>query len=303
MTDEEDKGSDRHEAAIRELKKSPARRRRDGYIWLILGFILGGMVVGMLVLDRRIDQANQKTNSNATIIETQSQWIEQQREQFEDCKGKAGINNPRCVKPVVPSVTLTPERVESSPKEKALSEDQIRAIAVSVVAKSTWNPTTEQTNAIARIAFQMIPPQPTTQQINNMLAATVATYCANDRCKGKDAPTITPAPGKDGTPGADSTVPGPRGQDATDEQVAAGVAAWCAAHDDCKGPQGPAGRGLVSLICRADDGRLVATYTDDTSQVIEGSDCTADPGPTTTVTETTTVPPKPTDSPLIKVGR
>lgn len=300
MTDDENV-PEKPDAVIRELRRSPHRRRQDGYIFLLIGFVMGGLVLALLGMDQRISDRDKKVDANVKIIETQSEWINQQRQQFEECKGAQGTNNPRCVKPVIPSVTLTPQRVESSAdSSKSLTEDQVRAIATTVVASSSWNPTKEQTNQIARIAFQLIPKQPTQNQIQNMLTATVATYCANDKCKGKDAPTITPSPGRDGTPGADSTVPGPRGEDATDEQVAASVAAYCAANNDCRGPRGPEGRGLVSLICRTDDGRLVATYTDGESQVIEGSDCTANPAPTVTVTETTTAPPA---SPLIKVGR
>lgn len=308
----ESEGSDRTEAAIRELRKAPRDRRRDGYVWLLIGFVLGGLVLGLMNLDRRISEANQKIDSNVTIIDTQSKWITEQRNQFEECKGSKGDKNPKCVKPVVPPVTLTPERVESSPQEKSLSAEQVKAIATTVVANSAWAPTQDQTNQIARIAFEMIPKQPTTQQIQNMLATTVATYCSNDKCRGKDAPTITPAPGKDGTPGAngtpgsDSTVPGPRGNDATDEQVKAGVAAFCAAHDDCKGP---IGRGIASLVCQ-DDGTLLATYDKPdsegrTTQVIANSNCKAQPAPTVTITTTTTetAPPEPPASIPLKVGR
>jgi hypothetical protein len=300
-----DDKTDPPERAIRELRRRPHRRTVDGVLWLMIGTVIGGMFYGLLSLDDKVTDANNKITGNATIIDQQNQWIKQQQQQFEECKGSQGNNNPKCVKPVVPSVTLTPQLPESSPQEKVLSEDQVKAIATTVVANSTWSPTTEQTQAIARIAYGMIPKQPTPAQIQNMLAATVATYCANDRCKGKDAPTITPAPGKDGTPGADGS-PGPqgeRGPGPTDEQVAAGVAAFCAANNDCRGP---AGRGVVSLICREEDGKLVATYTDDTTQVIENSDCKVEPGPTVTVTTTTTAPPgppDPTETPLVKVGR
>lgn len=307
MTD--DNKTDVPARAIRELKQRSNHRQRDGVIWLLIGTVMGGMMYGLLALDDKVSAANKKVDGNVTIIEQQGQWIKQQQEQFEECKGKKGVNNPKCVKPIVPPVTLTPQRVESSPEDKSLSEEQVKAIATTVVANSTWSPTIEQTNAIARIAYEMIPKQPTPSQLQNMLGATVATYCANDRCKGKDAPTITPAPGKDGTPGADSTVAGPRGepgQNATDEQVKAGVAAYCAANNNC---EGPVGRGIASLVCQ-DDGTLLATYDKPdaegrTTQVIANSQCKVEPQPTVTVTTTTTetVPPDPPVSVPAKATR
>lgn len=310
MTESED--NDRTEDALRQLSKTPRQKRIEGYVWLFVGIVLGGMMFGMLTLDKRITAANQKIDTNVTIIDQQALWLNQQRLQFEKCTGAQGTNNPKCIKPVVPSVTLTPQRVEQSvDSSKSLTESQVQAIATTVVANSSWSPSLEQTNQIARIAFGLIPKQPTTQQINNMLTVTVATYCAHDKCKGKDAPTITPAPGRDGTPGAngtpgaDSTVPGPRGQDATDEQIAAGVAAYCSANNDCKGP---VGRGIASLTCQ-DDGTLLAVYDKPdadgkTQQVIPNSDCKVQPAPTVTETTTVTAPPdSPTSAPLIKVGK
>lgn len=73
------------------------------------------------------------------------------------------------------------------------------------------------------------------------VAAAVATYCnARGECRGPR--------GLAGQPGADSTVPGPKGDTGatgapgpppTAEQVQAGVTAYCDAHNGCAGPQGP----------------------------------------------------------------
>lgn len=89
---------------------------------------------------------------------------------------------------------------------------------------------------------------------------------------GKDA---TGAPGKDGAPGqdgADSTVPGPKGDKGDPGQPGR----------DATGERGPAGRGLASLAC--DGGRLVATFTDGTTSTVAGATVCATPDPSSTST-------------------
>lgn len=74
-----------------------------------------------------------------------------------------------------------------------------------------------------------------------------------DGGQGPVGPTGEPGPrGTDGSPGAP-------GQD---------------------GPPGADGRGIRSMSCEPDTQRFVVTYTDGTSEPVEGSDCVADgPGP------------------------
>lgn len=291
---------------VRHLKEEPRRKAREGAQWLAIALILLSFTLASVYFTDKLQASFDQTNANATKLDTVNKLLEQQTKQFEYCK-KAPKGDPRCQQPVVPPVTITPERPESPSNQKALSVEEVRAVAQSVAAETKWRPTSADYDSIARIAYSLIPKQPTQAQIQNMLSATVASYCANDKCKGekgKDAPTITPAPGKDGTPGqpgSDSTIPGPPGKDATDEQVAASVAAWCSAHNDCKGDEG---RGLASLTCR-DDGKLVAIYTKpdaagNTRQVIEDSSCKVPPPPTVTVTETETetVTPEPPEPSL-----
>lgn len=93
---------------------------------------------------------------------------------------------------------------------------------------------------------------------------------------GKDA---TGTPGKDGAPGqagADSTVPGPKGDKGDPGQPGR----------DATGERGPAGRGLASLAC--DGGHLVATFTDGTTSTVAGATvcATPDPSPIPTATPT-----------------
>lgn len=93
---------------------------------------------------------------------------------------------------------------------------------------------------------------------------------------GKDA---TGTPGKDGAPGqagADSTVPGPKGDKGDPGQPGR----------DATGERGPAGRGLASLAC--DGGHLVATFTDGTTSTVGGATvcATPDPSPIPTATPT-----------------
>lgn len=93
---------------------------------------------------------------------------------------------------------------------------------------------------------------------------------------GKDA---TGEPGKDGVDGkdgADSTVPGPKGDKGDPGQPGR----------DATGAPGKDGRGLASLACRG--GRLVATFTDGTTSTVTGATvcATPDPSPTPTATPT-----------------
>lgn len=269
--------------AIRELEREPRRHTVDGVRWIVAAFILGGLTIGLAITRDDVTQANNATLSNATKIEQQNEIIRAQRDQFIDCK-KLSRDDPRCVLPVAPPVTITPERPSDSDNQKILSENEVEAIAATVVARQKYQPTAAQYQAIARIAVTLIPKQPTPAQVQNIIKATVASYCANDRCKGKDAPTITPKPGEDGRPGADSTVPGPSGPpgvdgaNATDSQVEAQVRAYCDANNHCEGkpgadstvpgPSGPSGppgpQGDPGPVCP--EGTQIAQYTIVTEQ-------------------------------------
>jgi hypothetical protein len=83
--------------------------------------------------------------------------------------------------------------------------------------------------------------------------------------------------GADGEDGRDSTVPGPQGPGATDEQVAAQVAAYCSARNDCtpptpkdgtNGKDGEPGRGIASIGCTSGltPQTYTVVYTDGTTQ-------------------------------------
>lgn len=93
---------------------------------------------------------------------------------------------------------------------------------------------------------------------------------------GRDA---TGAPGKDG---ADSTVPGPKGDKGDPGQP--GRDATGAPGKD--GADGKDGRGLVSLACQG--GRLVATFTDGTASTVAGATVCATPNPSPIPTATPT---------------
>lgn len=95
-----------------------------------------------------------------------------------------------------------------------------------------------------------------------------------------------PAPGRDGNDGAEGTKgeagpQGPRGE--TGPQGPAGVdgapgqpgADGSDGADGIDGAPGDPGRGIASMSCDTDTQMFVVTYTDGTSQSIEGSDCVA----------------------------
>ena len=99
---------------------------------------------------------------------------------------------------------------------------------------------------------------------------------------GKDA---TGTPGKDGAPGqagADSTVPGPKG-DKGDPGRPGRDATGAPGKD---GADGKAGRSLASLAC--DGGHLVATFTDGTTSTVAGATVCTTPEPTPIPTATPT---------------
>lgn len=87
--------------------------------------------------------------------------------------------------------------------------------------------------------------------------AAVARFCQGGFCRGdRGVPGERGEPGEDGEPGKDGesitgpegpqgppgeTIVGPTGPGPTDAQVAAAVAAYCDAHGECRGEQGPQG--------------------------------------------------------------
>lgn len=145
-------------------------------------------------------------------------------------------------------------------------------------------------------------PAPTDLQVD----LAVRSYCANGRCDGADGRSVTPAQvatavadyctsngecrGPSGADGADGV-----GQDGTDgqdgaqgpppsvEQVAAAVASYCtdgacagpAGTDGTDGADGTNGRGIRFVTCDPDTEQFVVTFTDDTVQSVDGSDCVA----------------------------
>lgn len=100
---------------------------------------------------------------------------------------------------------------------------------------------------------------PTAEEIG----AAVAAFCADGSCRGAD--------GEDGKQG-----PPP-----SDEQVRAQVAVYCAANNECRGPEGPEGDagqtgergpqgiGIKSITC-PESGDWVITLTDDSVQTVTG---------------------------------
>jgi hypothetical protein len=99
----------------------------------------------------------------------------------------------------------------------ALLANQLRDLGEDPVVEPS-NPDPLPTNNVPSPALLML-----------YAARAVESYCAGDRCDGE--------PGLDGKPGDDGADAPP----VTAEEIAAAVAAYCAAHDDCRGPKGDQG--------------------------------------------------------------
>ena len=149
----------------------------------------------------------------------------------------------------------------------------IRVIVADQIASTPAKLTQSEISQIARTSAALVPKPrdgktPTAAQLQPIVTATLAAYCAGDKCVGKA--------GKDGRDGAD-------GKDApavTDEQLLAAaqqtLTAYCAQEsrpcdgtDGKDGVDGKDGRGITKTECQQ-DGTWLFSYTDGTTQTVDG---------------------------------
>lgn len=176
--------------------------------------------------------------------------------------------------------------------------DNYEALQDELAARGIESPTPPADDIVDSELRVPAPDGPTATQV----AAAVADYCSvGDRCRGADGKSLSPSPtevaaavasycssgactgarGEAGDPGASVTT----------TQIAAAVSDYCST-GACTGPVGPAGetgtqgpqgepgaagRGITTIAC--DDGdQLVVTYTDGTSEAVDGATaCTGGP--------------------------
>lgn len=164
--------------------------------------------------------------------------------------------------------------------DPGLNEKQVRNIVQEEIARRNLTLTPEQVSIIATVAAKKIPrprdgKTPTNAQIQPLVSAAVATFCANGACLGKD--------GKDAPP-------------VTADQLAATLAAYCEPRNGCIGKDGSDGSDgtngrSVTVSTEAVTGgtKVTFSYSDDTPPVsftilngADGKDSTVPgpPGPT-----------------------
>lgn len=196
-----------------------------------------------------------KVNVNALRIDEQAKILEDQRKQFELCQ-KVSKADPRCQRPVAPTVTVTPELPDDPDKTQGIGLEDVQRIVSAEVARRNFTVTPAQMAVIAQSAAKMIPKPkdgrtPTSQELQPLASAAVATFCANDACKGDDGDN-----GGEGPKGEKGNPPSQAELDAT-------LAAYCSDKNGCIGKDGAAGRGIEAVTKVGET--LTIKYTDGTS--------------------------------------
>jgi hypothetical protein len=201
---------------------------------------------------------------------------------------KAGQIEQPASKPDATTTVIAPPSTVTASAPRGVSEADVRRLVAAALTQAQVKLTAAQTQTLvngvlARIRQPADGRTPTQDELQALAQAAVATFCAEDRCQGKK---------------------GDKGDDApaiTDEQFQTQFAAYCAAHNDCRGDKGEAGRGITSgptCIGTGSESYWLTRYSDDTEQRQQGP-CRLDPPITTPpVTDPpNTADPTPTETP------
>lgn len=208
--------------------KDQRRRKNISILVACLAVVLAAIAIAIALSspdDKEVQQLTTKVNTNADKLDEANKYIQELGKQFEQCK-KLPKGDPRCAAPVVPTTPiLTPERPEKTTEPAGLTVEQVRVVVAEEVARRNLTLTPAQVATVASEAAKRVPKPkdgktPTTAQITPLVSAAVGTFCANDRCRGKD--------------GADAPA-------VTAEQLGRALAAYCEPRNDCIGDDGPAG--------------------------------------------------------------
>jgi hypothetical protein len=251
-------------------------QRRTGIILIAVALVLGIALGFVYRTDREMQHVSHRSSTLEQQVVANGRIAQEAKEGVEEANRRLRAAG----KPTVPVPTVSPVSPPATNAGESVSVDEVRAIVVTELAGARV--TQAEISQIARVAAQLVPkPQdghtPTAAEIQPLVAATLAAYCAGGRCDGK--------PGADGKPGET----GPPGKDAppvTDEQLLAAaqqaLTSYCAQDSKpCQGPTGPAGptgadgkqgspgRGITGTKCQ-DDGSWLFTYTDESTEVVQG---------------------------------
>lgn len=109
--------------------------------------------------------------------------------------------------------------------EPGLNEQQVRNVVQEEVARRNLTLTPDQIQTVATAASKMVKPgkdgkTPTKAELQPLASAAVATFCANDACRGKDGADAPPV---------------------TEAQLTATLTAFCASRNNCVGSDGTDG--------------------------------------------------------------
>lgn len=242
------------------------QRKRKNAAIIVAGLALAIASVAAAVAisgESERDDLARKVQINGERLDQTNKTVQEQRQQFELCK-RLPKTDPRCQVPVAPPTpTVTPEKPEQS-VPAGVTEGQVRDIVAAEVARRNLSLTPSQITTIATVAAKMVPrpadgKTPTNAQLKPLVSVAVATFCANDACRGKDGADAPPV---------------------TQQQLTTTLVAYCEPRNDCigsdgkqgpegkQGPIGPAGRGIKSVTRNNETGVVTFTYTDDTQENI-----------------------------------
>lgn len=243
--------------------------RAGGAAVLVLIITVTGMLVNQVHLGDRADRNEATANQAVTGLTDANKQIAGLDKTVKEANRRLNAAG----QPTVPVPTVTQIPVPTLPDGLTSAQNaEVRQIVVTELAQQKVVLPPAEVAQIARVAADLVPKpkdgkSPTAEQLQVIAAAAVLTYCADAKCVGKA-----------GEPGA--TVTGPPGKDAppvTDEQLAARVTAYCSADSSpCRGlvgPEGPAGRGIVSGPTCTGEGAesyWLTKYSDGTEQRQDG---------------------------------
>lgn len=279
-------------------------KRRAGFVWLAMALVLAATLGATYRTDKQLMQSSSQVETLKGQVSANGQIAQSAKDAAEEANRRLAAAG----KPTVPVPTESP--VSPVPREipvdefTAEEESAVRQIVAEQIALAKTPITQAEITQIARVAATLVPKPKdgksvTTAELQPLITVALATYCANDRCVGKPAPTITPRPGRDGRDGADA----PK---VTDEQlrplIVASLANYCAqdsrpcdgkigptgppcdpaANPLCQGPAGKPGRGIADTDCvgDGDESYWRIHYSDGTEGRVLGP-CRLGPAPAT----------------------
>ncbi|MFC5268477.1 hypothetical protein ACFPJ1_40765 [Kribbella qitaiheensis] len=226
---------------------TPDHRADSGWSWrLVATMILGAILIVLVIIALGIygaDRNDKANTSDQTLGDLAGQMRAaclanptEARKVFGDVCGKAKVIDDR---PVGEKGDQGAKGDKGDPGTPGLTTAQVQAIVATAIRNYEPTLTPSQVNQIARVAApKVVRPRdgrtPTEAELQPLVAVAVTSFCGEDRCvgkglkgdPGKDAPPVTDerlsalidtslkayCAQHNGCVGADSTVPGPKGE-------------------------------------------------------------------------------------------